>query len=436
MSRTRTRVGIVALGVSFLTVVSARAQAIPVADVPAVASASPDSDRSSRQWLAQPTAKSLATGESAGVPWMSVVLLAGVVATGLLAWRHRNRWRTLGDRKPNARLSVVASVRVGPHAQVVMAQVGDRTLLLGVTDNSVRRIAWIDQPVLAQSVPTPEKTRTESRPPEGRPQPNFLDALKGARLQAAARAGRDARAEARAQSEGRQADDHPTEARPAETPTPSDSRAPSDSRIASDDTRAQRDARERDVRPQSDARALLGPRAHSEPDVHNEGRGNVERVPLESGPPPPASEPPAPMSAAPSRPMANAALELADSSSDTVEWSRAATRPRRRNSGPKSAKPVVLAETPKPETSLAEMAAVRNPEQLAKTTPVADNGPPALNTLAKPFEDAPQQLALEPLSNPIPLEPISKALSPLDANDQEAVEGQAAGLQRKNRRRA
>jgi flagellar biogenesis protein FliO len=146
MNRMRACAGLLALGVICMTAGAASAQAFAPPNAP-TASASVEA-APTRPWLAQ-AAKPVVAGDSAQVPWRSVVLFVGIIAMGAFAWHHRSKWRSATHGKPNAKLSIIGSVRVGPRAHLVLAAVGDRALLLGVTDDSVRRIAWIDQPALA-----------------------------------------------------------------------------------------------------------------------------------------------------------------------------------------------------------------------------------------------------------------------------------------------
>ena len=43
-----------------------------------------------------------------------------------------------------AQLRVVGSTKLGGRAQLVLAEVDGRKILLGVTDNSVRKLGWMD----------------------------------------------------------------------------------------------------------------------------------------------------------------------------------------------------------------------------------------------------------------------------------------------------
>jgi flagellar biogenesis protein FliO len=177
MIRARAYAGIVALSVTCLTANAAMADAETNASPEAPAtSASVEAERQVRPWLAKPPAKLVVAGESPAIPWKSAALIAVVLGAGALVWRHRNKWRAFAQAKPTARLSVTGSVRVGPRAHLVLAQVGERSLLLGVTDDSVRRIAWIDQPTV-EGARTSE-TRLDARP-DPEPERKFLEVLRG-----------------------------------------------------------------------------------------------------------------------------------------------------------------------------------------------------------------------------------------------------------------
>jgi flagellar biogenesis protein FliO len=132
------------------------------APVPALASP-PVQESPPRTWLAQPSQpKPPVLAEPARSPWRSLLLVLVVAAIGGAAIYARRSKRVAGKLPEAARLRVMSSVRVGPKGFLVLAGVGERTLLLGVTDDSVRRIAWManepvaqDRPVLAPA-PEPE----------------------------------------------------------------------------------------------------------------------------------------------------------------------------------------------------------------------------------------------------------------------------------------
>jgi flagellar biogenesis protein FliO len=437
-------VGVVALGVSCLTASSAHAQLLPPADVPATspATTATATDRSPRSWLASPPSKPVvATAESPEIPWKSAVLLLGVAAIGVFAWRHRNRFRSVAEGKVGARLSVAGSVRVGPKAHLVLANVGDRALLLGVTDDSVRRIAWIDQPAetppkLLSSSPPAKKAQAEtavksvgrevlkaaaaSPATKASPAPsspktpiidarprNFLEAMRAAneRVERSERAERTERIERAERVERAEREERPSE------PPPDIEVAPSpyaDSRLAELDSMPDT----RDSRP---------PPLESTP------------PPLESMPPPLESSPPprattsavldsTPPPSTGARSLPNAALEIAGTATDSVEWSRPATPRKRRSTIPK-VKAAPLAEAPRP---------AEPPPEPPKSAPIEE-------TVQSNAESAPRPgLVATPIeiAKPLVFTDVVRPVQRNDVLDQDAVEGQAAGvLSRKVRRR-
>ncbi len=115
-----------------------------IGPAPALATPTSAPDAASRSWLAQtPQAKPVAPAEPAHSPWRSALLLLVVAAIGGAAIYARRSKRIAGKFPETARLRVMSSVRVGPKGFLVLAGIGERTLLLGVTDDSVRRIAWM-----------------------------------------------------------------------------------------------------------------------------------------------------------------------------------------------------------------------------------------------------------------------------------------------------
>jgi flagellar biogenesis protein FliO len=81
---------------------------------------------------------------------MAATAIALLVALGGAALWLRKRRATLGPLpEAEARLTVLASSRVGPKAFAVTAKVGGRVMLLGVTDHNVSHLAWLDAPAPA-----------------------------------------------------------------------------------------------------------------------------------------------------------------------------------------------------------------------------------------------------------------------------------------------
>jgi flagellar biogenesis protein FliO len=133
MSVTRTRAtrsifGLVAASVIALTATAAFADDPP------------------RPWLAQPQTTApapVAAPEPTSVPWRSSLLIGVSAALGAAAVWVRSRKGGLAKLTSSRELRVISTVRVGPKGHLVLAGIGDRAILLGVTDSSVRRIAWL-----------------------------------------------------------------------------------------------------------------------------------------------------------------------------------------------------------------------------------------------------------------------------------------------------
>src|SRR5882724_7126614 len=88
-----------------------------------------------------------ATGKSA-MPSLGrmIGLLLGVGAVGGAALYLKRRGKVEGTRAvAKQRLSVLSSTRIGPKAHAVVISVAGRQMLLGVTDSSVKRLAFIDE---------------------------------------------------------------------------------------------------------------------------------------------------------------------------------------------------------------------------------------------------------------------------------------------------
>jgi flagellar biogenesis protein FliO len=72
-----------------------------------------------------------------------LLVLAGL--GGAAFWLKRKRGGKVAPSVAPA-IRVVSSTRVGPKAHAVVANVAGRVVLLGVTDHSVQRLAWLDAP--------------------------------------------------------------------------------------------------------------------------------------------------------------------------------------------------------------------------------------------------------------------------------------------------
>ena len=98
-------------------------------------------------WLAaRPTPKPVASGRSS-IPSLGrvigLLLVVGSLGGAALYLKRRGARDTKRVAVPRG-LSVVSSTRIGPKAHAVVISVAGRMMLLGVTDASVKRLAFID----------------------------------------------------------------------------------------------------------------------------------------------------------------------------------------------------------------------------------------------------------------------------------------------------
>ncbi len=108
-------------------------------------------------WLAQP-ARSTIPLVTPTAPLRSLGLLTLLAIAGGLALVARKRWARSDAIATHPRLRVLDTVRLADKSHLVLTRVGERCLLLGVTSQSVRRIAWLkfaESP--AEQVPVPER---------------------------------------------------------------------------------------------------------------------------------------------------------------------------------------------------------------------------------------------------------------------------------------
>lgn len=145
----------------------------------------------SRDWLAKPAGPAASAAAPDAAPWRTLAGLLGLSTLGgAVLWARRRR-AVRADAGESLRLDVVSAAKVGPKAQVVVARVGDRTILLGVTDSSVRRLAWLSDGAHEVEVanrgagvtsvePAPANDVADVPPPAPAPQPGFADILRTA----------------------------------------------------------------------------------------------------------------------------------------------------------------------------------------------------------------------------------------------------------------
>jgi flagellar biogenesis protein FliO len=118
----------------------------------------PDASVKGPSWLAANSGPKLAhpaaSGPSVGLGRsMGVLLLTSVLGGTALYLRSR---KNKPAKARFAQLRVLGSTKLGGRANLVLAEVGGRKILLGVTDNSVRKLGWLepeaeDEELLAQA---------------------------------------------------------------------------------------------------------------------------------------------------------------------------------------------------------------------------------------------------------------------------------------------
>lgn len=127
---------------------AAQARAAAPAPAPPPATAKPGSAKPP-SWLAtRPAPKAPVAGGKSALPSLGRLLGLFVVlgSLGAAVVYFKRRGRGPGKLPAAAqRLNVVSSTRIGPKAHAVIISVAGRQMLLGVTDSSVKRLAFIDE---------------------------------------------------------------------------------------------------------------------------------------------------------------------------------------------------------------------------------------------------------------------------------------------------
>ncbi|MEI9950996.1 MAG: flagellar biosynthetic protein FliO [Pseudomonadota bacterium] len=112
----------------------------------AQAEEAPDASLKSPTWLAPKSTKKpskvVAAGPTVGLGRSLGVLLAVSVLGGTALYLRQKKNKLPKERL--AQLRVVGSTKLGGRAQLVLAEVDGRKILLGVTDSSVRKLGWLD----------------------------------------------------------------------------------------------------------------------------------------------------------------------------------------------------------------------------------------------------------------------------------------------------
>jgi flagellar biogenesis protein FliO len=76
---------------------------------------------------------------------IGLLLVLGTLGLATLYFKRRGRGAETKRPPSPKRLSVVSSTRIRPKAHAVVISVAGRQMLLGVTDSSVKRLAFIDE---------------------------------------------------------------------------------------------------------------------------------------------------------------------------------------------------------------------------------------------------------------------------------------------------
>ncbi len=149
------------------------AGALVAFSAPAYAAEAPDAGDGPRDWLSNrgslsERSSTHETPAGSGRALFGLLALA-TLAGAALVWRHRKE-KAAGGGLASVRVEVLGSTRVGPKAHAVVARVGSKLVLLGVTDHSVQRLAWLKSVAAApRPVPEPETRRRVETPPARAP---------------------------------------------------------------------------------------------------------------------------------------------------------------------------------------------------------------------------------------------------------------------------
>ena len=102
-----------------------------------------------KSWLRPeaPGRSAASGGSSAGAALVkSLALMTALGSAGYFLWRRSHK---VTDAVPvkYPHIRVLSGTPIGPKARAVVAEFGGRLILLGVTEHSVRRLAWLDSAI-------------------------------------------------------------------------------------------------------------------------------------------------------------------------------------------------------------------------------------------------------------------------------------------------
>lgn len=145
---------------------------------PATASAEPAEKQPTPDWIRRKTPAEAPAEYTKPTTsgWRGVFALVFVMVLGGGAIYMKRR------RKPSiskqSELEVLHTAKVGPKAQVVVARVAGRRLLLGVTETNVKRLAWLDDEAAFEAEAEADQAPDVEAPTEIPGETNFRGVLK------------------------------------------------------------------------------------------------------------------------------------------------------------------------------------------------------------------------------------------------------------------
>ncbi|HYP87165.1 MAG TPA: flagellar biosynthetic protein FliO [Polyangiaceae bacterium] len=129
---------------------------------PAAHAGAPEASPKSPTWLA-PKSAAKPPQVVAGAPRMglgrSLIALLSVSVLGGTALYLRSKKNRAPAKARIAQLRVVSAAKLGGRAQLVLAEVNGRQILLGVTDASVRKLGWMDADSVEEDELVPARPR-------------------------------------------------------------------------------------------------------------------------------------------------------------------------------------------------------------------------------------------------------------------------------------
>lgn len=147
----------------------------------------PDASVEDRGWLAESSpeeparAVPLASSHNPLLSLLALLLVAGLGGGAL--WLQRRKGKAVTPAGVESRLTLLSSTRIGPKAFAVSAEVNGRVILLGVTDQQVTNLGWLDPPELANELPA-EQAEAEAEDEDELPDDYPGSALREAARQA------------------------------------------------------------------------------------------------------------------------------------------------------------------------------------------------------------------------------------------------------------